>query len=136
MRARPPCRDRVLELAKGNKQFMAMDRAISKDGFKVVTLLRLSPLLPFALSNYLYGLTSVDVTSYVAGSWLGMLPGTLAYVLAGSYGKDVLLAGGQHRGPEMWQVLLVGGFTVAVLGYIGRLAKVAMTEIEAELDQK
>ena len=51
---------------------------------QVVTLLRLSPLLPLALSNYLYGLTSVDLPSYVAGSWLGMLPGTIAYVTAGA----------------------------------------------------
>ena len=50
----------------------------------MVTLLRLSPLLPLALSNYLYGLTSVDLPSYVAGSWLGMLPGTIAYVTAGA----------------------------------------------------
>ena len=55
-------------------------RALSQ----VVTLLRLSPLLPLALSNYLYGLTSVDLPSYVAGSWLGMLPGTIAYVTAGA----------------------------------------------------
>ena len=47
-------------------------------------LLRLSPLLPLALSNYLYGLTSVDFAPYVLGSWLGMLPGTFAYVSAGA----------------------------------------------------
>ena len=73
----------VLELAKGNKQFAAIDRAIGKDSFRVVLLLRLSPLLPLALSNYLYGLTSVDLVPYILGSWLGMLPGTLAYVTAG-----------------------------------------------------
>jgi SNARE associated Golgi protein len=50
---------------------------------QVVLLLRLSPLLPLALSNYLYGLTSVDFVPYVLGSWLGMLPGTIAYVSAG-----------------------------------------------------
>ena len=73
----------MLELAKGNKQFAAIDRAIGKDSFRVVLLLRLSPLLPLALSNYLYGLTSVDLVPYVLGSWVGMLPGTLAYVTAG-----------------------------------------------------
>jgi uncharacterized membrane protein YdjX (TVP38/TMEM64 family) len=50
----------------------------------VVLLLRLSPLLPFALSNYLYGLTSVDFVPYVLGSWLGMLPGTLVFVMTGA----------------------------------------------------
>ena len=73
----------ILELAEKNNKFRAVDKAIGKNGFKVVTLLRLSPLLPLALSNYFYGLTSVDLASYVAGSWLGMLPGTVLYVIAG-----------------------------------------------------
>ena len=41
----------VLELAEGNQQFKVIDRAIGKNSFKVVTLLRLRPLLPLALSN-------------------------------------------------------------------------------------
>ena len=53
----------------------AIDRAIGRDGLKVVTLLRLSPLLPLAASNYLYGLTSVPLKDYMLGSFLGMLPG-------------------------------------------------------------
>ena len=83
-RSLPPSVTQVLELAKGNKQFAAIDRAIGKDSFRVVLLLRLSPLLPLALSNYLYGLTSVDLVPYILGSWVGMLPGTLAYVTAGA----------------------------------------------------
>jgi uncharacterized membrane protein YdjX (TVP38/TMEM64 family) len=73
----------IMKLAGRNKRFAAIDRAISRNGLKFVTLLRLSPLLPLAASNYLYGLTSVDLGSYVLGSWLGMLPGTYAYVTAG-----------------------------------------------------
>jgi uncharacterized membrane protein YdjX (TVP38/TMEM64 family) len=68
-------------------QWRAIDRAINKEGFKVVLLLRLSPLLPFALSNYLYGLTSVDFWSFVSATFLGFSPGTLAIVYAGSAGK-------------------------------------------------
>lgn len=70
----------ILAFFSTHPRFAAIDRAIGKDGLKFVTLLRLSPLLPLALSNYLYGLTSVDLGSYVLGSWLGMLPGTYAYV--------------------------------------------------------
>ena len=47
----------VLSIAKDNPKFKAIDRAIGKESFKVVTLLRLSPLLPLALSNYFYGIT-------------------------------------------------------------------------------
>ena len=69
-----------------------------------VTLLRLSPLLPLAASNYLYGLTSVDLGSYVAGSFLGMLPGTYAYVTTGHLGKAALMDGEGSLGVESWQV--------------------------------
>eukprot|EP00250_Pteridium_aquilinum_P007532 c17223_g1_i1 orf=240-1316(+) len=80
--ARYVARDRILKLAEGNKKFLAIDKALGENGFRVVALLRLSPLLPFSLGNYLYGLTSVKLVPYVLGSWLGMLPGTWAYVSA------------------------------------------------------
>lgn len=78
-------RDRIQEVANKNAKFKAIDKAIGRNSLKIVTLLRLSPLLPLALSNYLYGLTSVDLGSYVLGSWAGMLPGTIAYVAAGAF---------------------------------------------------
>ena len=65
--ARYLVRDRVLKLAEGNKKFMAIDKAIGENGFRVVALLRLSPLLPFSLGNYLYGLTSVKLVPYILG---------------------------------------------------------------------
>ncbi|XVE55014.1 hypothetical protein DITRI_Ditri03aG0127000 [Diplodiscus trichospermus] len=66
--ARYFARERILKLVEGNKKFLAIDKAIGENGFKVVTLLRLSPLLPFSLGNYLYGLTSVKFVPYVLGS--------------------------------------------------------------------
>ena len=61
-------------------------------------------MLPLALSNYLYGLTSVDLGSYVLGSWAGMLPGTIAYVAAGA-----CLAFGASRSVDtlIWRKLRV-----------------------------
>ncbi len=70
-----PCYLQIQEIEKAHPRFAAIDRAIGRDSFRVVTLLRLSPLLPLAASNYLYGLTSVELAPYVLGSWLGMLPG-------------------------------------------------------------
>lgn len=123
-------RDRFAEWASQNPKFAAIDKAIGKDGFRVVALLRLSPLLPLAASNYLYGITSVDLGSYVLASWLGMLPGTAAYVGAGSYGS--LLASGEGSGIPTWQLGLGAGLTAFALWYIGSLAKEALAEIEEE----
>ncbi|KAK9813128.1 hypothetical protein WJX72_009521 [[Myrmecia] bisecta] len=128
--ARYAARDKVLELAQNNPKFKAIDKAINKQGFKVVVLLRLSPLLPLALSNYLYGLTSVDLTSYVLGSWLGMLPGTIAYVIAGDYGRSVIDNGEGGLAIAPWQVALGVGVTVLALGYIGKVAQKALDDVE------
>lgn len=50
----------VQSIASGSSKWRAVDKAIEREGFKVVLLLRLSPFLPFAIANYLYGITSVD----------------------------------------------------------------------------
>ena len=71
--ARYFARERILKLVEGNKKFLAIDKAIGENGFKVVTLLRLSPLLPFSLGNYLYGLASVKFLPYVLGRLVSTL---------------------------------------------------------------
>lgn len=71
--ARYFARERILKLVEGNKKFLAIDKAIGENGFRVVTLLRLSPLLPFSLGNYLYGLTSVKFVPYVLGRYISSL---------------------------------------------------------------
>merc|ERR1712086_123452 len=54
-----------------NPKFQSMDRAIEKEGFKLMLLLRLSPLFPFTLSNYLYGASSIQFVPYFFGTLLG-----------------------------------------------------------------
>ncbi|CAL1363950.1 unnamed protein product [Linum trigynum] len=134
--ARYFARERILKLVEGNKKFLAIDKAIGENGFRVVTLLRLSPLLPFSLGNYLYGLTSVKFVPYVMGSWLGMLPGTWAYVSAGAFGRAIIqeeseigLTGGGNYG----QLLTLGlGLlaTAFAAAYVTRLAKDAVKDID------
>ncbi|KAL6210227.1 hypothetical protein ACLB2K_015460 [Fragaria x ananassa] len=132
--ARYFARERILKMVEGNKKFLAIDKAIGENGFRVVTLLRLSPLLPFSLGNYLYGLTSVKFVPYVLGSWLGMLPGTWAYVSAGAFGRaiiqeesDVGLPGGNGQLLTLAAGLLV---TALAAAYVTRLAKDAVKDID------
>jgi uncharacterized membrane protein YdjX (TVP38/TMEM64 family) len=69
---------------EGDRRFEAIDRAIARQGFKITALLRLSPVVPYSLLNYMLGLTNVRFRHYVVGSALGMLPGTIVYVYLGS----------------------------------------------------
>ncbi|CAG7864925.1 unnamed protein product [Brassica rapa] len=134
--ARYFARERILKLVEGNKKFLAIDKAIGENGFRVVTLLRLSPLLPFSLGNYLYGLTSVKFVPYVLGSWLGMLPGSWAYVSAGAFGRAIIqeesavgLPGGNGQLLTLGLGLLV---TALAATYVTGLAKDAIKDIDDE----
>lgn len=129
--ARYLARDKVQAYASLSPKFAAVDAVIGRNGFKVVALLRMSPLLPLAASSYLYGLTSVELPAYVAGSWLGMLPGTIAYVAAGHYGREVLVGGPEGAAGaaiEPWQLALGAGLSLASMAYVGRLATQALQE--------
>ncbi|HUY90098.1 MAG TPA: TVP38/TMEM64 family protein [Pirellulales bacterium] len=83
-----------------NPRFHALDEAIGREGFKIVLLIRLSPVFPFVFTNYALALTSVRFRDFLLASWIGMLPGTVLYVYLGSTLKSLaeLASGGQRRG--------------------------------------
>jgi uncharacterized membrane protein YdjX (TVP38/TMEM64 family) len=90
-------------------RFRALDAATRQDGFLIVLLARLSPLLPFNLMNYGLGLTNVSFRDFVVASWIGMLPVTALYVYIGSLAKNITeLTSGMERG-HAGAVLLAAG---------------------------
>lgn len=118
----------------GDARFRRIDRAVGREGGRIVFLLRLSPALPFNLLNYALGLTRVRFASYLWAS-VGMLPGTLLYVYYGKVAGDVaaLAAGaGVQRGAGYYLVLGLGLLaTVALTIYVTRLARRALREENA-----
>jgi uncharacterized membrane protein YdjX (TVP38/TMEM64 family) len=121
----------VSEKLEGNPKFKAIDQAVGKEGWKIVFLTRLSPVFPFNLLNYAYGLTSVTLRDYVLASWVGMIPGTILYVYIGALSGDVARAawGGAKRTPAGWALTAVGFIaTVAVAVYATRIGARALRE--------
>ena len=76
-------RSKSEELAAKYRLLSALDKAFKTEGLKVVLLLRLCPLVPFTIFNYVMGITGVSFFDYAVGG-LGMLPGTLVYVFVGT----------------------------------------------------
>ena len=74
----------VAKRVEANPRFAAVDAAVGRNGFRLVMLLRLSPVFPFGPLNYGLGLTRVRLRDFVLGSFIGMLPGTVLYVYLGS----------------------------------------------------
>ncbi len=124
-------RDWVARRIEGNERFRAIDRAVGREGWKIVGLTRLSPVFPFNLLNYAYGLTRVSLRDYVLASWIGMIPGTVMYVYLGSLAGSLatLDAGGGGRSRAQWVLYVIGlAATVAVTVYVTRIARAALAQ--------
>ncbi len=133
--ARYLARERVEKKFSKNRKFTAIDSAIGKEGWKIVLLLRLTPLLPFNVSNYLYGLTSVAFWPYVLASWIGMIPGTILYVYIGSLGKTAAEAatGGADTGKLVLNAVAFLA-TIAVTVYVTKIARKALKDAHLEAE--
>jgi uncharacterized membrane protein YdjX (TVP38/TMEM64 family) len=130
--ARYLLRQNIEEITKKNPRFAAIDQAIGRQGWKIVGLLRLSPLIPFNLSNYFYGITSIRFVEYVVVSAVGMIPGTLLYAYLGAIGQATVAGGAAQH--SKWQYVLLGiGLiaTIAVTILVSRIARKALKKSAA-----
>ena len=122
-------RNWILKKIGQDKKFKALDEAIAEEEWKIVFLVRLSPVFPFTLVNYAFGLTKVSFGAYVLASWIGMLPGTFMYVYLGSAAGDIVSAtsGGRARTPLEWSLYGLGLLaTLAVTIYVTKIARKAL----------
>jgi len=133
--ARFIAREKIEAIARRNETFRKIDNAIGKQGAKLIFLLRLSPIIPFNLSNYFYGLTAVKFWPYVLASWIGMMPGTCLYVYIGTAGKAAAsaAAGGEamKHGWQYWTFMSVGLVaTIIVTIWVTKIARNALRKTE------
>ena len=119
----------ISQKIEGKPNFAAIDQAVAKEGFKIVLLTRLSPLFPFNLLNYTFGITGVSLNAYALGS-IGMLPAIVLYVYIGSLAGDLARIGTEPTHPAIsWAIRLTGLLaTVAATVYVTRVAQKALAE--------
>lgn len=124
-------RQRVERWIQQKPSFSVIDKAVAKQGWKIVFLTRLSPIFPFNFQNYAYGLTSVAFHHYLLATWIGMIPGTFLYVYFGTLGRSGLEAASGSESAETLKIALqlVGLVaTLAVTILITRTAQKALRE--------
>jgi len=123
----------VAERVARSTRLRALVAVTREDGFTIVLLARLSPLLPYNVLNYLFGLTAVRLRDYVLGSWLGMLPATVLYVYIGSLAKTFSAITSDNPAAA-WprRALFVLGFLVTV-GLALWVARRATRELRGRL---
>ena len=129
--ARGVMRRKVEGMTAGNEKFQALDKAIGREGAKIVFLIRLSPLFPFTYINYGFGLTGVRTLPYAIATLFGIIPGTFAFVYIGSL---LATAAGDASGTQKAVQIAGLAITIVVTVLVTRIARNAMkrTGIEGE----
>ncbi|WP_297639331.1 TVP38/TMEM64 family protein [uncultured Clostridium sp.] len=65
------------------KKMLKLDENLEKNGFKILFLLRLPPILPYDPLSYACGFTKVKYSSFIVASLLGVMPETICYSILG-----------------------------------------------------
>ena len=124
-------RRRVESWIEAKPRFAAVDKAVAKEGWKIVFLTRLSPIFPFNFQNYAYGLTKISFWHYTLASLIGMIPGSFLYVYIGYLGRSSLEAAAGGDKVETLEMIfwIVGlAITVLVTVFITRIATKSLKE--------
>jgi uncharacterized membrane protein YdjX (TVP38/TMEM64 family) len=118
-------REWVVKRFGARTRFRSLDLAVAHDGWKIVLLMRLAPAIPFAVTNYLFGLTRVPLWQYIVASF-GMLPATMFYVYLGTLAGD--FSGLKTQSIPMWARITIVAVGALALIYITRFASRALRQ--------
>ena len=123
-------RERLVAFPK----LQAVEKAVSREGLKLVLLTRLSPAFPFSLLNLSYGLSDVSFRDYSLGL-LGIIPGTILFCGLGSLAGDIAKFGEVLSGqtsPSTWIFRFIGLVaTLSVIWLITFVARKALQDFDS-----
>lgn len=127
-------RDFVQRRIAGYPRFLALERAIERESFKAVLLVRLVPFIPYALLNYGLGLTSVRWRPYIVATVLGKMPTSVALIYVGAAAGSLTQALASPEPPDTVHLglYLFGGIAIT-LG-VWWMAHRARRELESMID--
>jgi uncharacterized membrane protein YdjX (TVP38/TMEM64 family) len=116
--------ERVNQWLEKKPKLLALNRAVSEEGWRVVALLRLSPVIPYGLQNYLFSVTHIKFGSYVLATLFGIMPATALYVYLGSLGQSI----GSASSLDWVLAAAALGATALVAWLVGKRAAAALNK--------
>jgi uncharacterized membrane protein YdjX (TVP38/TMEM64 family) len=127
--ARHLVREKVNAMVEERPKLKAVDRAVAEEGWKIVVMVRLTPIMPFNLQNYFFGLTEIQFWHYVAATLVGIIPGVLLYLYLGAIGAATL-GGGAEFGPLQWGFFGLGlVVTILAVALVTKKAKAKLEQV-------
>ena len=113
--ARHLARRQVQFLATRHILWRVVEEEISAGGWRIVGLLRLSPLIPFNLLNYLFGITRIRFRHYLPATLLGIAPGTTVNISIAAAGQAITVRGFWH--PANAGLFVLGLLVTVAVGW-------------------
>jgi uncharacterized membrane protein YdjX (TVP38/TMEM64 family) len=105
---------RLQRRARASRMFKAIEHEVARKPWRMVALLRLSPVIPCGLKSYFLGLTRIELAPYMGASLAGMAPDLAIKVYLGAAGRGALGAGGVLN----WALFAGGLAALFVLSWI------------------
>ena len=113
--ARHLIRSKVQAIIRRRLLWRAFERAVSEGGWRIVGLVRLSPVLPFNLQNYFFGITRIPFRHYLPATLLGIVPGTTVNVSLATAGYAMSVDGIADLWHPLKLLLFALGLAVTVI---------------------
>ncbi len=127
-------RARVRSFIADHTLLQAVTRAVSAEGWKVVGLVRLSPLIPFNLQNYFFGVTDIPFLHYALATLIGMIPGTFVNIYIAIFGSSMFADDGKLTLVQ-WGFFAFGlAVTVLVTWMVARRARRELIKVDVPVE--
>lgn len=135
--ARYLLRDQVAKLTHKYAIFQALDSALEANGFRIFLLLRLSPIVPFNILNYIAGVTAISFRDYMLALF-GLLPGTILYVFLGASAGSLADSSESDQDPLITIIIVVVGvvFGIFAIYMTTRYARAELAKITAQGEEE
>lgn len=108
--------DRFLAFLSRNPRAQSVLDRILNNELEVIFFAKLSPILPFGLTNLLFALSGAKLKNIILGGFLGMTPRTLIAIWSGHEAREIkaLL---ENPNQSTWtQIVIIGLIVVSIAG--------------------
>jgi uncharacterized membrane protein YdjX (TVP38/TMEM64 family) len=119
--SRTALRKPISRLVVRHQSVARLDQALTSEGWRMVMLLRVSPVMPFAMTSFGLGLTRISHRDFLLGT-LASLPALTAFVALGALGRTGIGMTQDGATPSHWLAVAAG--TAVVLYSLRRVQRI------------
>lgn len=108
--------NRFSNFINSNPKASKLLKSIRTDELKIITLTKLSPVLPFTLTNFIFALSGAKLKNILLGGFLGMIPRTVVAVWSGTKAKEIKQLLENPNEGAFQQILLISLILLSAIG--------------------